>query len=162
MTRCANCYQALYESDFIGEVPDGTGIPGYYCPLCEMDTPEGYEVFDSPAETRFWLAWCEVMGGRYPYFLRPQHWVAGDGYRFRLDFAYPEIKLNTEIDGQASHTSSEDRVKDRRRDALLERDGWRIIRFTGSQVWRDAGQCARTALKFAGLQLGSRYGSVVA
>lgn len=142
VARCSNCYQALYESD------------GGYCPLCEMVTPDGHDPFESPAEALFWLAWVRARGGYTQHILKPQHWVSAGGHNFRMDFAIPDIKLNVEIDGRLYHTSPEDRARDSLRDALLRQDGWRIVRFTGSQVSKDADCCAQSVLRYAGLPPG--------
>ena len=54
--------------------------------------------------------------------------------RFRADFAFPEARLTVECDGRAWH----DAQRDARRDALLGKLGWEVVRFTGSEIWRDA------------------------
>jgi hypothetical protein len=52
----------------------------------------------------------------------------------RCDFAYPDVKFDTEIDGDSVHTGKVDRDKDRKRDRLLERIGWTVIRFSWEEV----------------------------
>ena len=59
--------------------------------------------------------------------------------RFRVDFAFPDVQLAVEADGREWH----DQVRDRRRDLRLEADGWQVVRFTGSEINRDAAACAR-------------------
>lgn len=60
--------------------------------------------------------------------------------RFRADFAFPERLLVVEADGRGWH----DVHRDRLRDETLGRQGWQVLRFTGSQIFRDAAKCAET------------------
>ncbi len=58
-----------------------------------------------------------------------QHIVERPGRRpFRLDFAFLDLWLDVEIDGP-HHRIPEVAARDRRRDAVLERLGWKVLRF---------------------------------
>ena len=52
----------------------------------------------------------------------------------RCDFAYPDDKFDIEIDGDSVHTGKVDRDRDNKRDRLLERLGWTVIRFSWQEV----------------------------
>ena len=67
----------------------------------------------------------------------PQHWVTVRGERFRLDFAYPDIKLGIEYLGFDPHTTRTAFDRDFRRDRLLKTVGWEVIYFTGASDERD-------------------------
>lgn len=54
---------------------------------------------------------------------------------YRLDLAYPELKLAVEYDGQEHHTSSADRAHDQRRRDYLRRLGWTIVVLTTEDVY---------------------------
>jgi REase_MTES_1575/Transcriptional regulator, AbiEi antitoxin len=54
---------------------------------------------------------------------------------YRLDLAYPELKLAIEYDGAEFHTSVEDRERDERRRAHLRRLGWTIVVLTSPDVY---------------------------
>ena len=58
--------------------------------------------------------------------------------RFRVDFAFPEVRLAIEADGRAWH----DVIKDAARDNRLKSMGWDVLRFTGSRIHREATQAA--------------------
>lgn len=61
----------------------------------------------------------------------PQVWVWRNGVPlYRLDLAYPELKICIEYDGQAHHSSEADRAADRRRRAWLRSEGWIVIVIT--------------------------------
>jgi hypothetical protein len=59
-----------------------------------------------------------------------QHWVRIGSDRFRLDLAYPELKVAIEYDGWDAHRSRFAFDRDRRRDRLLQLAGWTVLRFT--------------------------------
>jgi very-short-patch-repair endonuclease len=54
-----------------------------------------------------------------------------------VDFLWPEQKLIVEVDGFAYHSSRQAFERDRRRDALLQAGGFRVIRFTYRQIVDD-------------------------
>ena len=59
-----------------------------------------------------------------------QHWVRIGSDKFRLDLAYPEAKVAIEYDGWETHSSRSSFDSDRRRDRLLQLDGWVVLRIT--------------------------------
>lgn len=84
--------------------------------------------------------------------LIPQYPVTAGGQRYRLDFAVPAMMLAIELDGHATHSSPAAIAHDRQRQRDLEDDGWKVRRYGGQEVTRDAGAVVRDALRFAGLQ----------
>lgn len=78
--------------------------------------------------------------------------VCVDEQNFRLDFAFfcRSAKLGIELDGHDFHERTKEQVqKDKSRDRLLQGAGWRVLRFTGSEVWRDAAHCAQECVATA-------------
>jgi tetratricopeptide (TPR) repeat protein len=73
--------------------------------------------------------------------LEPQYPALG----YHIDFAIVDKKIAIEIDGHDYHKTIEQRTHDAKRDRALDLDGSRIIRFTGSEVHRDAIACAKRA-----------------
>ncbi len=61
-----------------------------------------------------------------------QHYIA--------DFCIPNLKLVIEVDG-ASHSGRE--TYDRKRDLYMEREGYRVLRFTNSEVFYEPKQVIR-------------------
>lgn len=59
---------------------------------------------------------------------------------YRVDFAFQKIRLACEVDGWQFHKRRW--IEDRRRDRLLLRAGWSVLRFAGTEVWRDSKACA--------------------
>ena len=70
--------------------------------------------------------------------------------RFRLDFAVmTELgeKFAIECDGHEFHErTKEQAAKDRSRERELVSEGWKVLRFTGSEVWKDGRACSRQVL----------------
>jgi len=62
--------------------------------------------------------------------------------KYRIDFGDPTTKIGVELDGYEYHSTKEQFVADRKRQRALEMEGWRIIRFSGSEVHADAADCA--------------------
>lgn len=58
------------------------------------------------------------------------------------DIAFPAAQLIVECDGYAYHHTKEDRDRDTSRDVNFEVLGWRVMRFTGSQINKDPLGCA--------------------
>ncbi len=52
----------------------------------------------------------------------------------RVDFAYPSVKLLVELDSARHHSAKVDVVADERRDAQLCAAGWRVERFTWTEL----------------------------
>jgi very-short-patch-repair endonuclease len=81
--------------------------------------------------------------------LWPQYVVGG----FRVDFALirnpdaPRMKVAIEIDGHDSHKSKAQRDYDSARERHLQRSGWTVVRFTGSQVYADPPGCVRETVE---------------
>jgi len=93
---------------------------------------------ESPIEELFWR---ESLGLQ-AIGLVPQV-QAG---RYRIDFAVPAFNVAIEIDGHDYHKSKDQRTRDAKRERVLEREGWRVIRFTGSEVYHDAKKCVQEVI----------------
>lgn len=64
--------------------------------------------------------------------------------QYFADFAFPEEKLVVECDGHQYHHTARQKLRDLLRERRIRRAGWRVIRFTGSQIYKDATGCAKT------------------
>lgn len=87
---------------------------------------------ESPIEKLFFDA-CKVE----MIFMEPQFTVGN----FRIDFALPIQKIAVELDGHDYHKTKEQRTKDAARDRWLTLNGWTVIRFTGSEVYKNPEAC---------------------
>lgn len=61
---------------------------------------------------------------------------------FVQGFAGDRLMLAVECDGHNYHKTKEQCRHDRKRDRWLQRHGWQVVRFTGSEIFEDAAACA--------------------
>jgi very-short-patch-repair endonuclease len=88
---------------------------------------------ESPIEEQFWAAWQR----RVPDIaLELQYPACGGAYR--LDFAHPPSRIAIELDGYTHHSSHARFTQDRKRHRDLVRDGWRVLVFSGTEVFHQA------------------------
>jgi len=88
------------------------------------------------------LVWQLIVETGVPLPER-QHWVtAGEG-RYRLDFAWPDIKFGIECEGYAFHAGRDRWGKDRGRLADLGSIGWRVVPVTWEACTRRRDRVAR-------------------
>jgi very-short-patch-repair endonuclease len=97
---------------------------------------------ESPIEERLALHLAIALVGEK---LENQRRVETDSGTFRLDFAF-EIagkKVAIECDGHEFHErTKEQAARDKARDRALTAAGWRVLRFTGSEIWKSPERCA--------------------
>jgi very-short-patch-repair endonuclease len=74
---------------------------------------------------------------------KQQAWVAG----LRVDFLFAASRLVVETDGYRYHRTRRAFERDRERDAILARAGYRTLRFTHRQLTRDPTTVAETITK---------------
>ena len=74
-----------------------------------------------------------ILRRRFPYQFWAQYLINGDT-RYRIDFAFPQLKVAIEADGEEWHASSEDIQHDKIRDSQLASQGWIVLRFTEQEI----------------------------
>lgn len=85
--------------------------------------------------------WNEL--GRWPMWnlnttlLVPQFKIG----RYYVDFALPDLKLAVEIDGRKYHSERDVFVRDRQRQRVIEKAGWRVVRFAALETLNDPAAC---------------------
>jgi very-short-patch-repair endonuclease len=79
-----------------------------------------------------------------------------EGAKYRIDIAlvmepyekFGGFKIAVECDGHDFHERTKEQARrDRSRDRALILEGWRVLRFTGSEIWKDAAACASQVSK---------------
>lgn len=65
-------------------------------------------------------------------------------YGYRPDFMFPDIKLKIECDGECWH--KEGNEHDRKRDGYFKSEGWKILRFLGTEIKTDIQSCLNKIL----------------
>lgn len=89
---------------------------------------------------------CVIRGGLL-------NLIVGAQMRFgpyTIDFAaavaiwgQPPLIVVIECDGHEFHTSKDQFTRDKAKDRELLQNGIQVMRFSGSEIWRDAGACAQ-------------------
>ena len=100
-------------------------------PESELVQTAAGEFWMSPIEVKLYEAMSRE--GLSP---TPQFCVEG----YYEDFAFPKSRLAVEADGAAYH-EGERRQRDRKRDWILRRRGWKVLRFYGSTIHQRAENC---------------------
>ncbi|MGD0867040.1 MAG: DUF559 domain-containing protein [Rhizomicrobium sp.] len=79
------------------------------------------------------ILWSKIRRGavRGMHFRR-QHPIGP----YIADFACALERIVIEVDG-ATHSSDEEQEYDRRRDAYMQSRGWRVIRFTNTEIYKN-------------------------
>lgn len=113
-----------------------------------------------------WVGWQYGCLGLT--FLVAQPVLPISGRNIRPDFVIvgSECRIAIEVDGHDFHErTKEQAARDRSRDRAMFVDGWHVLRFTGSEVWRDAEACAVEIARFIQLEsvrrLQSKTGATV-
>jgi len=97
--------------------------------------------FDSPLEQMFYeLAFLDIH-------IYPQHKVG----KYSLDFAIPEKMIAIELDGHEYHKTKYQRTHDAQRDRWLYGQGWHVLRFTGTEIYKNLDKCISEICSLAGV-----------
>ena len=92
----------------------------------------------SPIEISFW----EAASPRIPELQR-EVWI---DKKYRVDFLVPSRKIVIELYGYEHHKDKRKLTKDAQRERYLQMKGYQVLRFTGSEVYKDATQCVNEVL----------------
>lgn len=65
-------------------------------------------------------------------------------YRIDLSIHNYKRKIAIECDGEAYHSSKKQLMHDRKKDKYLRRNKWIVLRFSGSEIYRDRDMCIQT------------------
>ncbi len=61
-------------------------------------------------------------------------YIIGNNIKFKVDGAFPRVKVAIEADGDTWHNNDEAMYKDKRRDSVLASMGWVVLRFTDKEI----------------------------
>jgi REase_MTES_1575/Transcriptional regulator, AbiEi antitoxin len=119
-------FSALGELERLGPLRRGAPLARA---LLESRRP-GERPPESLLETRF-LQLVRKAGLPVPV---AQYELRAGGNTLRVDFAYPHVKLAIELDGEEFHWGERADRRDNDRNNLLGTIGWRVLRFTWSDI----------------------------
>jgi len=93
----------------------------------------------SPIEQAFWEAAKHVIPE-----LEREVWIG----RYRVDFLIRSKKVIVELYGYQWHKSKDKLTRDAVRERFLQKSGYRVLRFTGTEVHKDPQGCAQEVVAF--------------
>lgn len=99
----------------------------------------------SPIEKKFlsgWIDYIEESGIRSELLekclaVQVQYVIE----EWRVDLALPLLSIAVELDGHQFHSSKEHRTRDAFRQRCLTSRGWKVVRFTGTEITKDCEDC---------------------
>ncbi len=98
----------------------------------------------SPIEQAFW----ETAKPLIPELQR-EVWI---GRKYRVDFLIPSRQVVVELYGYQYHHTKEKLTQDAERERYLQRLGYQVIRFTGTEIYKDVQKCVREVLSLAKIE----------
>ncbi len=98
----------------------------------------------SPIEISFW----ETAKPLIPE-LEKEVWIDN---KYRVDFLVPSKKVIIELYGYQHHNTKVKITKDAERERYLQRVGYQVIRFTGTEVFKDVRKCVYEVLSLAKIE----------
>lgn len=115
---------------------------------------------ESPIEVQLGEAMVRARcAGRLAAKFVAQHNVSAGGTQYRLDFAFVEERVAIECDGHDFHERTKEQARhDRQRDRALVAEGWRVLRFTGSEIHRSPDGCAAEVIAIVSQSIHERPG----
>ena len=102
---------------------------------------------ESPIEAILLGAIFRVRG-RSQFTVATQVDAGASGHAYRIDIVISrgDARVGIECDGAEFHSAPDRVARDLERQGRLLDAGWSLIRFTGSAIHRDPGECAERAL----------------
>ena len=139
--------------------------------IWESCVRENIKKCESPIEELFYIEWIyynpfgeEDMPGGYGYYIIPQFKINN---KYRIDFLisyttseewwfknereHPQKdkSIIIEIDSHLWHGSSPEQfTKEKERERELQKEGYKIIRFSGREIYRDVNKCVNEIIDY--------------
>lgn len=109
----------------------------------------------SPPHEILWSRVQKVWGNKARY----EYEHAIPNRKFRLDIAFPDIKLCVEVDGWQYHGKHKAGFhKDREKQMLLTENGWLMLRFSTKAIFNDVESCLASIQRTINIS-GNRFGN---
>lgn len=127
------------------------------------------------SDNREWGApsWFRIAGGLEDITFFPQSTVEAGGAKYRLDFLAQSsttgptsnggtqeisVRFAIECDGHDFHERTKEQARrDRKRDRDLQAAGYRVLRFTGSEIHRDPSAVAQEIVDAVDREIQAKY-----
>jgi very-short-patch-repair endonuclease len=77
----------------------------------------------------------------------PQFRVSSGDSEYAMDFAFPQLKIGVEADGEIFHSAPKQVAHDKERDMKLAQQGWTVLRFTDTEIEKRSQQVIQQVIK---------------
>ena len=84
------------------------------------------------------LTQAQQQGLMKDCMIYPQFRVSSGTTEYQIDFAIPNLKIGIEADGEIFHSAPKQKMHDQERDMKLQQQGWTIVRYTDTEIEKDA------------------------
>lgn len=124
---------------FVSSLPGVIPIAGTkQIGLLSIHICQQLDLIESPIEAALYVSLLRLVSD-YPFILDlvSQHPIG----RFRADFAFINRKVLVECDGHDYHKTKEQRNYDTEREREFMKQGWAVVRFTGTQIHKNPALC---------------------
>lgn len=144
-------------------------VEDYLLKITDLEETEGINLCESPVERMLFLSLKHVLinnYGDYMYILTPQKKVDSGKKVYRADFVLnlasdvtnSAVEYVIEVDGHAFHEKTKAQVaKDKKRDRDLSRKFDGVLRFSGSEVYKNPIEVADEAVSIMRNKLFTKY-----
>lgn len=96
-----------------------------------------YKKTESPIEELFYNKLKETLSEEDFNLFIPQYEILP----YYVDFGIPSKKIVVELDGHEFHSSKTQRTNDLKRQRYLQGLGWSVIRYTGTEIYKNLDRC---------------------
>lgn len=163
----ANCFRALPERAqdlWFGYCESARALKRYHDLYFAVHVGFDYSECQSPIEVIFNLAFDLLTYTRHAPFsiLTPQYAIYDEHkVKYYLDFCYhaadmlgedspnSTFRLAIECDGHEFHERTKEQViHDNEKDYYLKMQGWDVLHFSGSEIYKSPEDCAFRAMKY--------------
>lgn len=114
---------------------------------------------ESPIELLFLARALRYMLDDPYYLIHPQQQIGPYRVDFLLEFRPPvlpePVRVVVECDGHDFHERTKQQAsRDKKRDRYLQAHGYVVMRFSGSDIWKDPAGCVEEVIDFTQQRLG--------
>lgn len=102
-------------------------------------------------QTRKFPDWQAIKCDRSPIQYRLLQALRNSGYShvqaevlicgYQVDLVLKKERIAIECDGKVFHSSKEQQQRDQKKTWVLQRNGWKVIRFTGREIYQNLQGC---------------------
>lgn len=116
--------------------------------------------FKQLIQTRRFPDWQRIKCSRSHIQKRLYDALMREGYKvkveyetcgYQVDLVIKKYRLAIECDGEKWHSSPEQKARDRKKNAVLRKHGWKVMRFKGWEINKQLQKCVDQINEYTGI-----------